>query len=228
MQSDCLTEALKYAERGWYVVPDHAVTESGGCTCQDPLCKTPGKHPRINRESEHAYLRRVGSRNADEIKRWWEIWPDSNVAIVCGEKSNLVAIDVDPRNNGFESLKKLESIHGPVSSPATSRTGGGGAHILFAHPKTGLVRNRIGLLPGIDVKADGGRIVAPPSNHASGNRYQWQTDYNLPIPRLPAWLHRLIQEEKGTGTRKKLIEEDPWVDENRNEFSVIRDVRRPW
>jgi hypothetical protein len=76
-------------------------------------------------------------------------------------------------------------------------TGGGGRHLYFAHPG-GLVRNKVGLAPGIDIRADGGYVVAPPSLHASGLRYVWvegRAPGRIEIAALPDWLLRRAIEE---------------------------------
>ena len=191
--------ALEYAARGWKVVPDHGLLPGGRCTCSDPVCNSPGKHPRIEREDPNAHVRREGTRDANLIKAWWERWPDSNLAIACGS-SGLVIVDVDPRNNGLETLEDLIRKHGRAMETLTVQSGGGGLHLYFAHPGRGqVVRNRIGLYPGVDIKADGGRIVAPPSRHKSGGVYHWLNEGTRPAP-LPAALLLHIQHEKGTGT----------------------------
>jgi hypothetical protein len=197
-----LLEALEYAKRGWAVTIDHGITSDGKCTCHDLLCKTPGKHPRIEREEADAYLRREGTIDPNLISEWWARWPESNVAICCGKNSNLVVVDVDARSDGFTSLAELESQIGPLQNTLACLTGGSGLHLYFSHPQYCEVRNRIGLFPGIDIKADGGRIVAPPSRHASGKSYAWASSHlHTAIAPLPNDLLEMIQHQKGTGTR---------------------------
>ena len=71
-----------------------------------------------------------------------------------------------------------------------ARTGGGGRHLYFRHPG-GTVHNKVGLAPGIDLRGDGGLVVAPPSLHRSGRRYRWLRGCDpaalAPAP-LPDWL----------------------------------------
>lgn len=196
-----LEKALEYANRGWHVTPDHSITIQGICTCPDLFCKVPGKHPRIERSPGNDALRREGSKDPQQISEWWEKWPNSNIAICCGKHSNLVVVDIDPRNDGFDSLDRLEAEHGRLKDTLTSRSGGNGLHLYFMHPKNEPIRNRNGLFPGIDIKADGGRIVAPPSKHYSGRVYEWVS----PIERtrlrmLPPWLLNMIQHQQGTGS----------------------------
>jgi Bifunctional DNA primase/polymerase, N-terminal len=91
------------------------------------------------------------------------------VGIVTGEISNLVVLDFDPQHDGNASIERLERQIAPLPVTVEVTTGGGGRHLYFAHPG-GLVRNRAGLAQGVDVRGDGGYIVAPPSVHPSGRR----------------------------------------------------------
>lgn len=163
--------ALRYRARGWSVVP----------------VEPRGKRPLVRWEE---LQERVPSEA--EVEAWLERWPDANVGIVTGGVSRLVVVDVDPRHGGTESLAALEREHGPLPSGVEAETGGGGRHLYFAHPG-GEVRNRVGLAPGIDLRGDGGVVVAPPSIHPSGRRYRWKKgcgpDERAPVE-PPPWLLR--------------------------------------
>jgi hypothetical protein len=72
---------------------------------------------------------------------------------------------------------------------------GGGTHLYFSHPG-GHIKNKVDILPGVDVRADGGCVVAPGSSHHSGNNYLWEhgmTPEKVPLPLLPDWLLKLIE-----------------------------------
>jgi len=128
----------------------------------------------------------------EELDAWFARWPEANVGIVTGRISGLVVIDVDARHGGEESLARLESAHGPLPASVEALTGGGGRHLYFAHPG-GRVGNRVGLFPGIDLRGDGGCVVAPPSVHPSGRRYAWASGRSPQAARLaplPQWLLR--------------------------------------
>ncbi len=127
-----------------------------------------------------------------EIEAWWDRWPDTNVGVVTGWVSALVVVDVDPRHGGDATLAELEAEHQPLPPIVASVTGGGGRHLYFAHP-THLVPSRP-LATGIDLKAEGGLVVAPPSRHTSGSTYQWQAGHGpdqLVPAALPQWLDHL-------------------------------------
>lgn len=194
-----LEEALSYAKRGWHVLPVHGVAD-GRCTCGDPACGSPGKHPRIVGWPTEA------STDAEVIRGWFGRWPDSNVGIATGRGSGFWAVDVDaPREgrpaDGRATLASLESRHGRLPACPRVRTGGGGEHLLFRLPCDREVPNRTGPLPGLDVRGEGGFVVAPPSVHSSGRRYEWEVRPQEPgpagpgdgvrsaaVPDAPAWL----------------------------------------
>jgi hypothetical protein len=129
-----------------------------------------------------------------EVRIWFQEWPDSNVGIVTGVLSGLVVLDIDPRHGGDNSLALFLREHGPLPQTIESRTGGGGWHVYFAHPG-GIVRNKVGLAPGIDVRGDGGCVVAPPSVHGSGRPYVWLEGHaprDNSVAPMPGWLLREV------------------------------------
>src|SRR5207249_9127782 len=111
-------------------------------------CTDAGKHPRW----EHGTLEHgISDATTDgaTITRWWTQWPDANVAFGTGAASALVGLDVDPCQAGDDSLARLEREHGPLPATVESLTGGGGRHLLFAHPG-GIVPNKASFAPGLD------------------------------------------------------------------------------
>jgi DNA-binding MarR family transcriptional regulator len=110
-----------------------------------------------------------------------------------------VALDIDPRHGGAESLAALEREHGALPATVTVNTGGGGQHIYFRHPGEPIKNSAMRLGAGLDVKADAGYVVAPPSLHASGQRYEWQPGHgpdDLPLADLPGWLLEKLRTPK--------------------------------
>jgi hypothetical protein len=88
---------------------------------------------------------------------------------------------------GMEALRAALSNRHPGDHPGpVARTGGGGWHLLFA--PTGL-GNRVGVLPRVDWRGQGGLVVAPPSRHATGNHYTWARPLGAELPTVPAELH---------------------------------------
>ncbi len=162
--------ALDYLARGWSVIPVRA---------REKRPAVPWK----------AYQTKYVSEKT--LHDWFRRSPDFNVAIVTGALSGLVVLDVDPRHGGKESLSELEREHGALPATMESITGGGGRHLYFSHPG-GVVGNRVNIEPGIDLRGDGGCIVAPPSIHPSGKRYRWKKNRGpgeVELALLSEWLH---------------------------------------
>jgi hypothetical protein len=135
--------------------------------------------------------------DAQTLGRWVRHWPLLNIGIVTGAVSGLVVLDLDRRHGGFESLAALERLYGALPETVEAETGGGGRHLYFACPPAA-PRNKAGLAPGIDLRGEGGMVVAPPSLHPSGGRYRWRQGHEpgaLPLAVLPHWLVRLAQDE---------------------------------
>ncbi len=174
--------AIRYAEYGWPVVPLHS-PQGAGCSCGERTCGSPGKHPRTRRGLHEA------STDLDQIRAWWQRWPDANIGVTTGAASGLLVLDVD-LPDGPASLAQLQAEHGPLPPTCEQRTGSGGRQLLFRHPR-GTVGNRARLLPGIDVRGDGGYIVVPPSHHITGHRYRWTGQ--RPTAEPPAWLLTILQ-----------------------------------
>lgn len=171
--------ALNYLRRGWSVIPIRAHD----------------KRPAIRwLEFQHRHA------TDDEVRAWFQRWPNGNVGLVTGVISGLVVLDIDPKHEGEASLEALIHQHGPLPHTVEARTGGGGRHLYFLHPG-GLVRNKVGLAPGMDLRGDGGCVVAPPSIHASGQAYAWLQGHepqHTALAPMPGWL---LREAKGTGER---------------------------
>jgi hypothetical protein len=114
------------------------------------------------------------------------MWPQANIAIATGARAGLVALDVDPRHGGDRSLARLIDTHGSLPDTPCVWTGGGGLHYYFAHPGTKVSNSAGKVAVGIDVRGDGGYVVAPPSVHVSGGVYEWAVACE-PAP-IPTWL----------------------------------------
>lgn len=148
----------------------------------------------------------------DDIAEWFQRWPDANIGIVTGEISNLIVLDVDPKHGGDVALERLERRHRPLSATVEAITGGGGRHFYFTHPGV-LTRNRVGLAQGIDLRGDGGYIVAPPSIHPSGRLYEWVPGHRpdeIALAPPPRWLIMPIQGARvgrSLGEWRRLVQE---------------------
>jgi hypothetical protein len=135
------------------------------------------------------------------IRAWWKRWPDANVGITTGPESGLLVLDVDGAQ-GESSVAAFEKEHGPLPDTFTVRTGGGGQHLYFTWPKGTDVRNSASKLAlGLDIRGQGGYVVAPPSRHTSGGRYE-VNESAIPPVACPDWLLSLIDKAQGAQARQ--------------------------
>jgi putative DNA primase/helicase len=200
-----LAAALSYATRGFYVFPCFEIDAAGDCTCAPThpsrnakgQCESPGKHPR----TAHGF--KDAARDPATITAWWTRWPNANVALDCG-RSGLLVVDVDPRNQGDATLAELEHTHGPLPDTVRQLTPGGGFHSVLQRPDWPHVRPpKTPLGPGIDIKCDGGYIIATPSTHVRNRHYCFEIGFGFddyPLAPAPGWL--LARLEQRTKARR--------------------------
>jgi hypothetical protein len=181
-----LKHASAYAGQGWKVIPLHG-SDGGRCTCGKPDCPSPAKHPR----TQH------GLKDADDraeiIKYWWEQWPSANIGITTGKASGLVVIDVDG-DDGEDSLKLLQKKFDDLPETVEVLTGKG-RHLYFKHPGDARIKNATRIAGGLDIRADGGYVVAPPSVHITGRTYEWEVEHHPDdtlLAVLPDWVVEFI------------------------------------
>lgn len=163
-----LAQAKSLAVRGWRVLPVH------------------GKKP-IVKNWPH-----LASTDDVTIEEWWARHPEANIGIATGPLSDLFVLDVDPGKGGDESLQSLEAQFGPLPDTIEVLTGGGGHHFYFKHPAPAVGNSASALGPGLDIKTEGGQVVAPPSIHpTTGRAYEWEVAHHpddLPLAEVPPWL----------------------------------------
>jgi len=133
---------------------------------------------------------KAATTDSDTIRQWWQLLPEANIGVATGEPSGIFVIDVDGIDAESE-LRKLEAQHGalpPTVEVITAR----GRHIYFKMPAAP-IRNSAGKLGlGLDIRATGGYVLAPPSIHPTGRRYEWSVDCASAIAQAPAWLVQII------------------------------------
>jgi hypothetical protein len=169
-----ITEALRLAKHGLAVFP----------------CQPRGKAP-LGTLAPHGV--HDASRDPEIIRAWWRAEPLANLGLATGAISGLFVLDVDRDHGGEDSLASLARHHGELPPTVVSLTGGGGRHLLFRHPGF-KVRNLVGFNDGLDIRGDGGFIVAPPSVHPSGGRYRWAPHSPHRPAEAPSWLLDVVRE----------------------------------
>jgi len=181
--SALLDAALYYAEQGLHVFPLYEPLPDHSCSCGNLNCEGIGKHPR----TPHGFT--DASTDEAVIRDWWRRWPEANIGVQTGD--GLLVLDVDERHGGEDALHKLEDVHGALPQTAEVVTGGG-RHLWFRLSNGQKVRCSEGqLAPGLDVRAEGGYVVAPPSLHSGLKRYSWEltgVDEKIGIAPVPPWL----------------------------------------
>lgn len=157
-----LSDALALARMGFRVFPVHGVV-AGRCDCGKVDCGSPGKHPMVKD------WQTVASCDETEVTALFRNRPTANIGLVTG--NGLIVVDVDG-DEGHATLASWEAEHGPLPVTPQVITGGGGTHFYFYCAEA--IRNsasRIG--HKIDIRADGGYVIAPGSVHANGRAYTW-------------------------------------------------------
>lgn len=200
--SECKQYAHDYlAWYGWKPMLVHSTRWTGDgravCSCEKgPNCESSGKHPLLPRWTTEV------AESAADIEALWEEYPHANVGIVTGRRSGIWVLDVDVDKGGMESYRKLFTPppgtgFRVIDPPRVHKTGGGGFHNIYQLPPGILVRSRslkaLGY-PGIDVRGEGGMIVAPPSVSAKGAYRVEPHDPNDRAGYAQPWLMDLLAE----------------------------------
>ena len=147
--------ALRYASQGIEIVP----------------LWPKGKVPLLD------FCNNSPTTDTEIIKHWWKICPTANIGIPTGTTYNsLIVLDLDV-SFGISGKKSLASLcqKNSIYLPDTSivQTGSNGLHLYFKNSQRIIVRGGKDLAPGVDVRAEGAHVVAPPSIHKNGNQYDW-------------------------------------------------------
>lgn len=156
-ENEILERALQYAALGLAVFP----------------CKERGKSPAFKNWQTSA------TTDPEAIKTIWTRNPQYNIAIATGSTSNgLIIVDVDNHDvNGADSLAEWERKNGKLPETATVLTGSGGVHYYYWAQEP--IHGATGVLPGVDIRGEGNLIVAPPSVHPNGNKYEWELSADI-------------------------------------------------
>ncbi len=192
--------ALFYAGLGWQVFPVHSVVDVDQCTCGNSGCENVGKHPVTKNGLKAA------TDDPDVIRAWWAEHPSANIGVATGSASGIWVVDVDTKNDGLANFDALPGSQDLATVEQT--TGSGGRHLIWAWNSDLEPRNRTDVIPGVDVRGEGGYIIVPPSAHRSGGCYEWVEGRDpgimLPVP-APNWVLELALGEashKGSGSKR--------------------------
>lgn len=159
-------ERIKLAGIGWHTFSAHGIDVLGDCDCGKGDCQAPGKHPRFGGSDR-------GATVDDERITREARFADANVGLHCG-LSNLVVLDIDPRNGGRETFAELQRQCPALEGAVIADTGGGGEHHFFYATEGVAYPSSLGL--GVDVLSGNKYPIIAPSRHHSGNNYRWRKD----------------------------------------------------
>jgi len=171
MQANSLQSALAYAERGFSVIPIR-----------------PDKKPFIKWE---AY--QTTKATPEEIKSWFTKWPNAMIGICTGDLSGLLVVDCD-NEDAYQKIQDLLPDSFVTCIAKTPR----GYHIYLVYPKGQQISNAAGIMPGVDVRGQGGYIIAPGSVNTEGKAYTWLEGLGIddvPLAPLPCELTRALFNE---------------------------------
>jgi putative DNA primase/helicase len=188
VDATCLEAALGYAGAGCYTFP----------------AKPGERKSRLSRRTIADGKNWGMTNNPDTIRKYWNKWSDSNVCIVTGEISKLFVVEVDTKDghnlleDGQVVLDRLIAEHGgewPDTRICESPSGSKHYYFVWPEGQSITIRNSASKLgPGIDVRGDGGMVLAPPSIKPGGGYYRWISATGIGICKAPQWLLDLVVE----------------------------------
>jgi hypothetical protein len=171
------------------------------------------------------------TKDAQEIKGDFRKWPHANIGLPTGKVNKIFVIECDKpeahkkKQDGIASLRKLEAEHGPLPTTLMAESPSGGPHYYFAYPDDVEIKTFANMAPGIDVRGEGGMVLAPPSIRPGVGSYRWLNE-GTPIAKAPKWLIELAAKERkarsgkpapdfliGKGKGSKPLRYDPPVSE---------------
>ena len=201
-------EAKALVCRGWALLPCFGIDSDLRCDCGNANCKSPGKHPLTKNGVKDA------TKDLVTIREWVRRYPNANIGVATGCISGVFVVDQDVKPHlsidGCETLSGLEKTYNKLPTTLEVQTGSGGRHTYFIQPAGVVIPTVGGLLEGIDIRGDGGYVVAPPSKHASGRSYTWDPTDDVAIADAPHWLLQLLS-RKSTQKSKSASEWDSIV-----------------
>jgi len=194
-----LNQLRYYASRRLPIFPVVWI-DQGVCSCGNAECKHKGKHPLVSGGFYQA------SVNADQITAWHEKWPDANWGMRTGSitegGAGIVVVDIDPRNGGPQTWEHLTYENPDPIETITVQTGGKGWHYWFAHPDgVDIGSHKDALGPGVDIKANKGYVLIPPSKTENPYTFDLNPDDTI-LERVPSWMLPLLNGRVGQSKPK--------------------------
>jgi putative DNA primase/helicase len=191
MEKSVLDKLLDYTSRGWPIFPLHW-TMGEGCSCGNCPCRNQGKHPILPRGFK------LATTDPNQVEAWHKTYPDANWGMRTGDRATggagILVVDLDPKNHGFDTWDMLSLNHPDREETIKVITGNLGQHRWYKFPEGLNLRSSAGTLgPGVDIRANNGYVVIPPSR--TTNPYYFEFDpEETPLARLPEWLLAALEQ----------------------------------
>lgn len=189
-----LVHALAYARAGLRVLPLN------------------GKLPRNQNGSTGATL------DEDIINKWWRLWPTADIGIATGDGLIVVDFDIDT-----EMTPAQAELFNELDKDWLVKTGGGGYHVYYTC-HADISNSASSICERVDIRGRGGYVVAPPSNHSSGNAYEWAMQEGSEPPLAPEHLIARIARSGRTGSTKPAVAPGEPIPEGMRNDVLYRDA----
>jgi hypothetical protein len=177
----CLLPAIRYVkDRNWHVFP------------------APPGEKKSYKAAQHSNGARWGATNNPlQVRSDFARWPYAGVGVPTGPENGFWVLECDTPEghdvDGLAALQALAAEHGALPPTLMAESPSGSVHRYFKWPSDGSlpIKNSASeIAPGVDVKGDGGMVLAPPTLRPGKGVYRWLND--LPIAEAPAWLLELV------------------------------------
>jgi hypothetical protein len=203
-----LAFALSYVGRGWWVFP---ADKSG--------------EKKSHKAARYSNGERWGASNDPaQIRGDFRQFPKANIGLPTGSRSGFFVVEADTPEghevDGIAALARLEKQHGKLPPTLMSESPSGSVHRYFAYPAGVVIPNSTSqVAPGVDVRGEGGMVLAPPSLRPGKGRYRWLND--CPIAAAPDWLIKLCRDKDNESEHEPNPEKVADIDLVRKALAVI-------
>jgi hypothetical protein len=185
MEDKKLSKLEYFIGHGWPIFPVYWLND-GQCSCGKVDCKSPGKHPLVDRGFYSATTEEL------KILEWHSKWPKANWGMRTGDKyiggSGVLVIDIDNKSDGFKTWDLLREENPTPIETVSVASGNGGEHLWFIYPDGLAISSSQGILgKGIDVRANEGYVLIPPSQTTGLYKFEINPD-EVQLANLPDWI----------------------------------------
>lgn len=144
--------------------------------------------PCVQKQPRDKGWQQQATSDVAQVEKWRS--ENINLGIACGAESDVFVLDIDVKKaNGYETLRQLEEKHEPLPNTHTVRTPTKGGHKYFKHPHAARLKNAVEFLPGLDIRTEGGLVIAAGGRTEKG---AYECAIDAEPAEAPAWLIKEI------------------------------------